>query len=66
MSTYLTNEDLNSFIKAYNTCINEDKTSFKFKDAEVLKDYAYYLIQYANSKLDIGTFNDDKSFKTKN
>jgi hypothetical protein len=60
-TSFLKYSDVLEFVEKYNKAEKEKAESFFFQDSEVLTSYAYYLIQYTNSRLSIGKF-DGKQF----
>lgn len=41
--------DIPSFRAHYNKAVKESQKTFKFKGAEILVDYAKYVLEYANT-----------------
>ena len=49
----ITVNNFNQFKKSYDLALNEGKEVFIFEGSEVLTDYAKYVIQYFESKIEI-------------
>jgi hypothetical protein len=59
----LTGENIDKFINAYNNAVNSGNDTFVFEGSDVFTKYAQYVIEYANSTLEIGKFDGNKFIK---